>query len=743
MDRQRGLKSSVEIRIRLLRYAAPAACLSLLIANVVIWRAVGGGWAAASGSGTTSMDLARISESRMAAVHAFQADEPGLVERVGTGLQSRNPLVVAGLTRALASVRLVEPGTLGASAMARTGSSAKEAVVAQSQASASHGPQSAPGLLLDLALLVLAGRADEVALGEGSSSGVAGSQLGPVDIKARVNAGFFEWSGPTLNDPARGLPHLFGLDAWIILQRVSSLLGSNAPEFAGLSAPAATGFASASGTRATDQAQARSGYLTTGSAGISQASGGSLLAGQQSGATLAWLLQQIVGSFDVVGLSTRPAAALEANGMAVLEAPAASLLVVHRADVAPLEGVHRAQARLGSKHELGVRESRMAGTGSRTGQSFLVSEHASARVIRLVGETWTERPSFQRGHVATIGAVPLLAARVRPRQSLAIQAATALGVRDRVGDPLKLFVQVGARSSRTAAERMSLGTSPTGRLRQGAGETATIGETVEAHVGRAVSEPAFEVATNHAAGDSGPAAPEAPAGETGGPDVIVVPRPPSTGRPSLSEVVAVVRPGRAVKVQIPEYGVALNIPGALGSEIFQTRLSIESPDSVPPPDGFRVARLINIEVFDAHGQRTTGPVQSRGVELVIRIEPREGMQGGTPRQAGSVHTGALRLMRYEPGVDGRTWWEIELRAVDDRSLVANLDHLSLFALLAPARASVELPALGLVGPELIFVDSSVQPVSWVAVLVLGSVTVAVATALLGVAAKLSRRRSED
>lgn len=82
-------------------------------------------------------------------------------------------------------------------------------------------------------------------------------------------------------------------------------------------------------------------------------------------------------------------------------------------------------------------------------------------------------------------------------------------------------------------------------------------------------------------------------------------------------------------------------------------------------------------------------------------------------------------------------------AVDDRSLVANLDHLSLFALLAPARASVELPALGLVGPELIFVDSSVQPVSWVAVLVLGSVTVAVATALLGVAAKLSRRRSED
>ncbi|MBI4307056.1 MAG: hypothetical protein HY678_12120 [Chloroflexi bacterium] len=156
-------------------------------------------------------------------------------------------------------------------------------------------------------------------------------------------------------------------------------------------------------------------------------------------------------------------------------------------------------------------------------------------------------------------------------------------------------------------------------------------------------------------------------------DTVVIPESPPGSGDALREVIAVLRPDSPVTLEIPEFGIRLEVPARGSSTILQARLAVQPPDSVAVKPDAEVLRLIRIELFDQSGRLLEGGTVAWPVHLSISLAPNENRDGAD----GST----LRLLRLGAGSGGPSWEPVS----SEKDLVlgvvsARLDHLSLFAL---------------------------------------------------------------
>jgi hypothetical protein len=202
--------------------------------------------------------------------------------------------------------------------------------------------------------------------------------------------------------------------------------------------------------------------------------------------------------------------------------------------------------------------------------------------------------------------------------------------------------------------------------------TAPIRESVDSSLtfatsGAPVSTRAAETAVAEPTTVPGPATPGQPDGD---PSEIV---PPTVVRATSAkaEVLSVVWPGRPATLHVPDHGVTLRVPAGARQAVFQTRIAVEAADSLEVKPAGDVLRVVRIELFDGLGRPVADPTPEKPLDLVIRLDT-----------ADRGRQDLIRLQRFEPAGAVPTWVDVPIVEITPDEVVAALDHLSLFALVA-------------------------------------------------------------
>jgi hypothetical protein len=166
-----------------------------------------------------------------------------------------------------------------------------------------------------------------------------------------------------------------------------------------------------------------------------------------------------------------------------------------------------------------------------------------------------------------------------------------------------------------------------------------------------------------------------------------------TSNPPQGEVLSVVWPGRPATLHVPDQGVTLRVPAGARRTVFQTRVSVENPDSLEVKPAGKVLRVVRIEIYDALGRPVDDPTPEKPLDLAIRLDA-----------ADLGRRDLLRVQRFEPETAVPTWLDVPVVEVRSDEVVATLDHLSLFALVAggdrPGAAASQATSPGDAAPDI-------------------------------------------
>lgn len=598
-------------------------------------------------------------------------------------------------------------------------------------ASGSHEVGWPAGLVASIGASIASSVLNPTGLVDRASIRADGSQASGIALTDFQGAGFSQASNAALADPAVASTRATRLDGSYILHWIAAQLGFVPSESGLIASSVTTGQASVSAPVVYDRTGSSIGHGSSNEARLEQVTRSATAGGISELPELRLLVQQLFPRLHAVALGNFIASGFELASVPALLTPARGGVNAREVDRPSVSEKSLIATNQAARERLGVTQGRSTGVGSRALHVFHLGEQAAARVVRGVAVVSAEHPSYQRGHVAAIAADVGSAARGRAREGLSLRASTTARGGRVVTESVKMTAITGAASARARFERASMSVRVTGTLHPKVETSTDMSESVEFRIARA-SQAAHEAPSE----TNARVASEEPAGAT---ELVVVPRRPEAGH-TLSEVVAVLLPGRPMTVQIPDYGVTLRIPSVDRSDVFQARLAIEPTDSVDPPDGFAALRVVRVEIFDALGRRSSVPVREGPVELVIRLDSGQDSAAHEQLIAPLAATGQVRLVRYEPGAEGLAWLDVPLRALDAQAVIARLDHLSLFALVQQSRPGPTMDrhwkaAFGTrdaAEVEVVTRGRSVSQISWVAVLVvgLGAVT---ATSILAAA----------